>query len=126
MMSINMLLFCLGIFSSDKIEKQGVLLNSVCSSFGTRCKGSTNLSSFYYGVNEQGIRLYIEISEQELMKQPELYALFQGTKEVFYVEPFELPNEVCSRLNCSKGFSLPPGKAQLSYKNKIYRLILLE
>ena len=126
MMSVHILLFCLGIFSPDKIEKQGILLNSACASFGTRCKGTTNRSTYYYGVHEQGIQLYIEISEQELMKQPGLYPMFQGTKEISYNEPFELPDEVCSRLNYSKGFSLPPGKARLTFQNNMYRLILLE
>jgi hypothetical protein len=125
-MNLGTMLFCLGFLIPDKIEKQGILLNSTCTAFGTRCTGTTPSIHYQYGIYEEGLRLFIDVQEKELMKQKILYQLVYQQRQVSFIEPFVLPDEVCRSLNYVKGYSIPPGTAKVEYSNKRYRFILLE
>ncbi|MBU3677569.1 MAG: hypothetical protein FGM54_10400 [Chitinophagaceae bacterium] len=125
-MNLGTLLFCLGLFHPDKIEKQGILLNSACTAFGTKCTGTAPSMHYCYGINESGLRLFIEIEEGELKKHPVLFQRVYQQTQVSLNEPFVLPDEVCRMMNYARGYSLPPGFAKIVYGQHRYRIILIE
>ena len=111
---IDFLLTAMGLCfcpNDDKIEKKGTLLNSTCTSFGTRCSAgsSSSVIQYSYWVNESGARLILSIPEKEAIKNNTLFNLLNNKTSLTLNETLVLPNEVCSSLRLSKDYALPIG-----------------
>lgn len=110
----------------DKIEKKGTLLNTTCSTFGTRCSQvSMNNVQYTYWVNELGAQLILVLPEKEVLNNGVLNGLLVNKKMLELKEPFVLPPDVCSKLHVATGYTISTGLYRIHYFNSSYRIYLM-
>lgn len=112
----------------DKIEKQGTLLNSTCSLFGTRCTagGKNVLVQYAYLVNEPGAKLSIQVSEKEAIKNQSLYMLLHNKTYIELNEPLIIPSDIGHYLKLPIDYKIPSGIYKIKRKNNYFEIQLIE